>query len=189
MIDENAYGLWIAYHTIENDEYALEREEFLQRLGTFRETVMQGLQEARLGDGLLTVDFGHAVYCEVGEGDEEADPFAWLRGLRSRVEAAGFASIAVLTFGGRWVADEETDTDLPAVAVVGEHVVARVAHNSESLRKAFFVEAATQDDDERPGWGPGLYVDAEAIEALGKKLKNAPTPLTTAGGTYYRFAR
>jgi hypothetical protein len=189
MIDENAFGLCVAYHTIENDEYALERDEFVARLDAFREIVMAWMKAERLGDGVLAVDLGHAIYCEVGEGDEAADPFAWLRGLRGRLEDAEFANVAVLVHGGRWVAEAGSDVDLPGVAVVGDQVVARVAHSSEPLRKALYVEAATQDDDERSGWGPGFYVDADAIEALGKKLKNAPTPLTTAGGTYYRFGR
>jgi hypothetical protein len=189
MIDENAFGLLVAYHTIENDEYALERDEFLVRLGVFRDAVLEWMRAERLGDGVLAVDLGHAIYCEIGEGDEDADPFAWIRGLRARLDEAGVTNVAVLVHGGRWVPDDGDALDLPGVAVVGEHVVAKVAHSSEPLRKALYVEAATQDDDERPGWGQGFYVEADAIEALGKKLKNAPTVLTTAGGTYYRFGR
>jgi hypothetical protein len=34
-----------------------------------------------------------------------------------------------------------------------------------------------------------LYVDTEAIEALGRALKNAPTPLAVAGATFFRVAR
>ena len=187
MIDENAFGLLIAYHTIENDEYALDRDEFVTRLEAFRATVLGWLEAERLGDSLLVVDLGHAIYCELGEGDEQADPFTWIKGLRAKLEEAQFVNAAVLVHGGRWVPKEEMD--LPGVAIVGEQVVAHVAHCSEPMRRALYVEAATQDDDDRPGWGPGLYVDADAIEALGKKLKNAPTELTTAGVTYYRFGR
>ncbi len=115
MIDENAFGLCVAYHTLENDEYALERDEFVARLAAFRQTVMDWIKAERLGDGVLAVDLGHVIYCEVGEGDEEADPFAWLRGLRGCLEEAGFATVAVLVHGGRWVPAEGTEMDLPGV--------------------------------------------------------------------------
>ena len=36
MIDENAFGLLLSYFDIENDEYALEAEEFVERVETFR---------------------------------------------------------------------------------------------------------------------------------------------------------
>lgn len=189
MIDENAFGLYVAYHTIENDEYALEREDFVARLASFRDAVLGWARRERLGDGVLAVDFGHAVYFELGEGDEEADLVAWLRGLRAALEADELVTVGALTHGSRWVPPEGAELDLPGVEVLAESVVARVAHSSEPLRKALYLDAATQDDEARPGFGPGLYADSDAIEALGKKLKNAPTPLAVAGGTYFRLTR
>jgi hypothetical protein len=62
---------------------------------------------------------------------------------------------------------------------------------SEPLRRALYAETATHsaDENDHSGWGPGIYVDTEAIEALGRTLKNAPTPLAVAGATFYRVAR
>jgi hypothetical protein len=44
----------------------------------------------------------------------------------------------------------------------------------------------TAEDD---GWGPGLYFDTEAVDALGRTPKNAPTALVTAGASFYRVGR
>jgi hypothetical protein len=40
-----------------------------------------------------------------------------------------------------------------------------------------------------PGWGPGLYLDTEAVEALGLNLKNQPTALNVAEATFFRVGR
>jgi hypothetical protein len=45
------------------------------------------------------------------------------------------------------------------------------------------------DEGDERGWGPGLYVDLEAIEALGRSFKNAPTALEIGGATFYRVGR
>ena len=62
---------------------------------------------------------------------------------------------------------------------------------SEPLRRALYAETASHgaDEDDEDAWGPGIYVDTEAVEALGRTLKNAPTPLAIAGATFYRVAR
>jgi hypothetical protein len=61
---------------------------------------------------------------------------------------------------------------------------------SEPLRRALYADAATRrDGDGAPsGWGPGLYLDTEAVEALGKTPKNEPTVLHAggSGATFYR---
>ncbi len=187
MIDENAFGLWLGYQTIENDEYAAEPAEFVARLAAFHAAAVAWLAAERLGEGAQAVDLGHALYVEIAAGDEERDPLGWLRGWRSAVEAAGFATTAVLTHGGRWVADEGDGTDLPGVECVRDLLVHRLAHSSEPLRRALYADTATQHDPTREGWGPGLYVDAEAIEARGLRLKNEPTPLHVAGAVFYRL--
>ena len=62
---------------------------------------------------------------------------------------------------------------------------------SEPLRRALAAEVATRraDEDDERGWGPGLYVDVEAVEALGRNFKNAPTALEIGGATFYRVGR
>jgi hypothetical protein len=37
------------------------------------------------------------------------------------------------------------------------------------------------------GWGPGLYVEKDAIEQLGKSLKNEPTALPVLSSVFYRI--
>ncbi|MBN1609492.1 MAG: hypothetical protein JW940_22870 [Polyangiaceae bacterium] len=58
---------------------------------------------------------------------------------------------------------------------------------SEPLRRARYAETQTHPDEttDLADWGPGLYFDTEAVEALGRRLKNAPTPLSSAGATFY----
>ncbi len=67
---------------------------------------------------------------------------------------------------------------------------AKLSHPSEPFRRAIAVEVASRraDEDDERGWGPGLYVDDEAIEALGRQFKNAPTPLE-AGARRTRVGR
>jgi hypothetical protein len=59
------------------------------------------------------------------------------------------------------------------------------------LRYALLAEAAAQPGDEPDleGWGPGLYAASDALEALGKKFKNAPTALVAGVTTFYRISR
>ncbi|MBN2194278.1 MAG: hypothetical protein JW751_15785 [Polyangiaceae bacterium] len=187
MIDENAFGLLLGYHTIENDEYSCEPGEFSARLEGFHLAAVTWLAEERLGDNVQAVDLGHAVYLEIAESDETRDPIEWLRGWRAAVDTAGFTTIAVLTHGSRWIAEEGTAPELPGVECAKDTLVYRVAHSSEALRRALYADTAAQHDPTREGWGPGLYVDAEAIEALGKKLRNEPTALHVAGAMFYRL--
>lgn len=61
---------------------------------------------------------------------------------------------------------------------------------SEPLRKALAAEAFAQPTTSGAvdgGWGPGLYVEKEAIEQLGKSLKNAPTELAALSSIFYRI--
>jgi len=73
---------------------------------------------------------------------------------------------------------------------VGTAEVTAWSRPSEPLRKALYADTATRPDaDGEGGWGPGLYVDTEAVEALGRTPKNAPTTLRVAGAEFYRVAR
>lgn len=61
---------------------------------------------------------------------------------------------------------------------------------SEPLRKALAAESFAQPTTSGAtdhGWGPGLYVEKDAIEQLGKNLKNAPTALAVHSSTFYRI--
>lgn len=188
MIDENAFGLLVSYFTIESDEYLLEREEFIERYGAFRRTVLECVAALPLGPGTRGIDLGHAFYLEVAEGDEVDDPVRWLRGVREQLDQQGFASVGVMTYGGRWVDEAEPAPTVERVADVAIH---RAALPSEPFRRALDADGAARPSDHEPeaSWGPGLYVDVDAIEALDKKLKNAPTPLHAGGALFYRVGR
>ena len=188
MIDENAFGLLISYFQVEDDEYGLGPEEFAARYRAFCAVLDECLAGLPLGKDVRAVDLGHVLYLEVAEGDETEDPFQWLRDVRARLSARDFMSVAVLSHGSRWVEEQPEEQSAPE-ARPGNVPVLRVGLPSEPLRRALYADAASRVDDDCPGWGPGLYVDAEAIEALGRKLKNVPTALEASGATFYRFAR
>ena len=187
MIDENAFGIALGYSGLEDDEYALEREEFLSRWAEFRACVLECLHELPPGRGVRALDLGHLIYAELADGDQSEDPVHWLRAVRARLAARGFETMGVVTYGGRWV-PEAAETALPDLSEGPEVQVWSVSYPSEPLRRALWAETAGRRDEDCPqGWGPGLYVDSDALEPLGKKLKNAPTALHAAGATYYRF--
>jgi hypothetical protein len=187
MIDENAYGIAIGYYALEDDEYGLEPTEFVVRYLDFRVAVRECLAELELGNGVRALDFGHLVYAEVADGEQSQDPLRWLKTVRARLSARGFDTLGVLTYGGRWLPDAD-QAGVPELVQAGTVELWAVAYPSEPLRRALWADAAARQDEDCPdGWGPGLYVDAEALEPLGRKLKNAPTPLRSGGATYYRF--
>lgn len=185
MFDENAFGFWISYFDIEDDEYGLEREDFVERFLEFRRLVRVYLESHPLGDRARATDLGHAVYVEIAEGDETTNPIAWLRELRSVLQTNGFRTVGVLSHGSRWVAEEGRSD--PERQDAGKVAVWTLSNPSEPLRRAGFAEAASRVDDEAgTGWGPGLYLDTEAVEALDKKPKNEPTVLIASGAGFYR---
>ncbi|MFC1642903.1 hypothetical protein ACFL5O_09520 [Myxococcota bacterium] len=187
MIDENAFGIAIGYYSIENDEYALEREEFQARLEEFRDATQSCLAELPLGTDVRALDLGHLVYVEVAAGDQSEDPLRWLRNVRGRLAERGFETLGVITYGGRWVPELELE-ELPNLVPCGPVQLCCVSHPSEPLRRALQADAAAHYDEESlEGWGPGFYVDTEAIESLGHKLKNAPTELAAGGTSFYRI--
>jgi hypothetical protein len=189
MIDENAFGLLISHYEIEDDEYGLEPEEFLQRCRQFRELVLGLVREHPPGRDVRGLDLGHALYFELADGDQNGDPIAWLKELRTRLGDCEIASASILTHGGRWVDEGSEEAQLERVG--SDVSLFRASLPSEPLRRALQAEAASRTDEDQPdsGWGPGLYLDAEAIEALGLSLKNAPTPLEMAGALFYRAGR
>ncbi|HLV68449.1 MAG TPA: hypothetical protein VKY73_21685 [Polyangiaceae bacterium] len=185
-IDENAFGLLFAYHDIEDEEYGLEREDFVSRFTAFREAMLEHLRASPLGEAVVCIDLGHALYFEVADGDHSTDLLAWLRAASAHLKARDFAVTAVLTHGGRWV--DESARDLPAVVepLPGLALV-RATRPSEPLRRALYAEAACHGREGDDGWGAGCYVDEEAVLALKRAFKNSPTPLNVAGATFFRI--
>ncbi|HYO93992.1 MAG TPA: hypothetical protein VER33_05740 [Polyangiaceae bacterium] len=185
LIDENAFGLLVAFFDVEDAEYTLDRDDFVERFMAFRNVTLAHAADLPLGAGATALDLGHALYFEVADGEQAADPVHWLRSLRKELQAHGFSVTAVLSHGGRWV-DEHAPA--PAeVEVLASTTLLRASYPSEPLRRALYAETATHAGEASEGWGAGLYVDTEAVEALGKALKNAPTPLAIAGATFYRL--
>lgn len=188
LVDENAFGLLVAFHDIEDVEYATEREEFVARFEAFREAVLAYASETPIAPAPSALDLGHAVYFEVADGEQASEPIGWVRALRANLIERGFEVTAVVSHGGRWVEEAAMPPAEPVFAV-GAGRGLRASLPSEPLRRALYAEAATHGRGGDDGWGAGLYVDAEAIEALGKTLKNAPTALEVAGATFYRIGR
>lgn len=185
MTDENAFGVLLSYFDVEDDEYGLEREQFVERFEAFRRAVRVCL-ESPPGEDVRGLDVGHALYLEVAEGDHEDGLIGWLQRARSRLGEQGFRTAAVLSYGSRW--DNEQESPDFGVERFGRVQLVTFSNPSEPLRRALNAETACHGDEElgETGWGPGLYLDTEAVEALGKKPKNEPTTLVVAGATFYR---
>jgi hypothetical protein len=189
MNDENAFGLLISYFSVEDDEYGLERDEFVRRVREFRELVLGAIRERAPGRDVRALDLGHAIYLELADGDQTGDLLDWLRALYARLDDCEFETACVLAHGGRWIADEEPESPLERIGADVTMLTASLP--SEPLRRALYADAASRIDEDNPveGWGPGLYIDSEAVEALGRSLKNAPTPLAAGGALFYRAGR
>jgi hypothetical protein len=193
LIDENAFGVLLSYFAVEDDEYGLGRDEFVERFEAFRAAVRAFLAESPLGTGAFALDLGHAFYAEVGEGDQAHNPLGWAKRLRAALAEKDFETVAVVTHGGRWVSPEAS---AQSTEHLGDFALVTASNPSEPLRRALYADAASrQDEDETDedgellGWGPGLYLDTEAAEALTMTPKNAPTVLRSGGAGFYRAGR
>jgi hypothetical protein len=91
----------------------------------------------------------------------------------------------MLTHGSCWV--DEADPR-PDIVDCGSVRLFRASRPSEPLRRSLLAEAATHGDEGAgvEGWGPGLYLDLEAVEALGRRPKNTPTILRSGGAEFFR---
>jgi hypothetical protein len=190
LVDENAFGILIAYYGIEDDEYGLEREAFVQRFTEFRSAVLDFVQTLPVARAISAVDLGHALYVEFADGDQNEDPLVWAKTARALLTGRTFESAAIVAHGSRWRDDDgETMPDIGELDAGSTW--AQVSRPSEALRRAIAAEVACRrvDADDERGWGPGLYIDVEAVEALGRTFKNAPTALEIAGATFYRVGR
>lgn len=184
MIEENAFGILVSWYDIEDAEYGMEPEEFAERWNEFASAWQEALGVFALGEGAEALDLGHALYVEIADGDQSEDPIVWLKMVRARIAEKGFTTVGVVSHGGRFRELPRPNGECPVPIRV-------VSPPSEALRRALFAETACHEDEELSpeGWGPGIYVDSEVIEALGRQLKNAPTPLASAGATFFRIAR
>ncbi len=188
LYDENAFGLLLSWYDAEEVEYAQSADKFPPRVMVFRSAVSEYLRTTPLGEGATAVDFGTSVYVEIGDGDQSTDVIGWMKGFRAYLTEGDWTTFGVVTHGGRWVARDAGAT-LPPTA--GSVRVLASFGPSEPLRKALGAEAMSRDDDEtgEAGWGPGLFVDADVFEAIGRKLKNEPTPLRHGGSCFFRISR
>jgi len=185
MIDENAFGLLIVYLSIEDDEYDGEREDFVTRYKAFRDLMRARLSNQPPSDLARAIDLGHSFYVELIESDNECDLISWLRMTRAELSDSGYLTAGILTFGSSWYDAAEPH---PAITDIGTARLVNASGPSEPLRRALSAEAASRGDDDAgaPGWGPGLYLDVDAVEALGRKPKNEPTIMRSGGAAYFR---
>ena len=185
MIDENAFGLLIAYLSIEEDEYDGEREEFVTRSQAFNNLLRARLRGQPPSSAARAIEIGHALYVELIEGDNQCDLIAWLRTTRAELGELGYVTAGILTYGSSWY---DAGEPRPAIVEFGGVRLVDASGPSEPFRRALLADAASRGDEDAgaPGWGPGLYLDVEAVEALGRKPKNQPTILRAGGAEFFR---
>ncbi len=185
MHDENAFGLLISYLNLEDDELAGERDDFVERYRQFERLVRDRLTSAAPGSSGRALELGHAVYIELVEDERQVDLILWLRETRAALAEHGYQTAAMLTFAGTWLAEDDPG---PVVTRVGNLDLVQASLPSEPLRRALLADAAARSDqgEGSGGWGPGLYLDVEAVEALGRKPKNAPSVLACGDAKFYR---
>lgn len=185
MIDEDAFGVLFSYYELEDDEYGTDdRGEFVERFEAFERLALGLVSELGLSGDPHVVCFGHAVYVEFRDEGAAGDLLRAVRQASARLSEAGYVNATALTHGGRWIQPEQ----VPELAVSeGPPRIVRLSRPSEPLRRALDVDALSRSSDEFEGWGPGVYVDTDALEALGKTPKNAPTVLHTSGAQFFRI--
>lgn len=184
VIDENAFGLALAYYDIEEEEYGLEDSaEFVRRFRAFEAAARGALARAELPEDRLALGLGHSIYFEFHDAGDTPRLVSQARQVSTAVLEAGFRNALALAFGSRWV-DPEAPTPGALQADAGE---VRLAGPSEPLRRCLAATALAMGDDQVPGWGPAVYVDLDAAEAVGLKLKNRPTLLRAGGADFFRI--
>lgn len=188
MTDENAFGLLISYVGIEDDEYEHDdTAAFAERIVRLRDVCTQALAANPPAANTHAVFWGHALYVEFPEPDAKPSLLSFIRTLREQLLEHGIETAGIVTFGGRWV-EQEDRVDLNVAEHNGVRI-ATVSMPSEPLRKALYAETACQGFDGALGWGTGLFFDADALEPLGLNLKNQPTPLSVADATFVRVGK
>jgi hypothetical protein len=188
-VDQNAFGVFVGFFDIEDVEYSSSPVEFVARFERFRELALEFARARPIAPKVMLRDFGHALYFEFEDGDQVEDPLGWLRALSRSLTDEQFLVTGVLTHGGRWVDEAELPGDgaAPDVSAAPGLDLLRVSRPSEPLRRVLYADSASHGAEGTDGWGPGVFVDEEAIEALKRTFKNAPTPLLAAGATFFRI--
>ena len=192
MLDENAFGILLSYHAIDDEEYRLTPEEFARSFGAFRDVTRVWLENTPLPTPARALFLGHALYVEwpdpadadSSSADALFNPIAALREVRRSLSERDLQSVAVLTHGSRWV--REFDAAHAESTRLGDVPCLDFGYPSEPLRKALQAELAAHAIGAQSSWGPGLYLDTEAVEALGKRPQNQPTLLELADASFYR---
>lgn len=185
MRDENAFGLYLSWFDAEETEYAQSADKFPPRLVVLRAAVADYAASFSAGQGMIAFDFGTAFYFEIADGDQSEDPIAWMRSFRAFLAQGDWVTFGAVTYGGRWMPVS------PAEPPSAGNIRWLAAHGpSEPMRRALAAESRCHDDDEtdEEGWGSGLFVDLEALEALGRKLKNQPTTVRAGGASFVRVS-
>jgi hypothetical protein len=185
MIDEDAFGLLFSYYDVEEDEYASDdREDFVRRFQGFEHGVLAIIRGMILPEDHHVVCLGHSVYVEFRDVDDAPELLRALRLASAKLTELGFVNVSVLSHGSRWV-EEGKGPELALSDEAPRRV--QLSRPSEPLRRALDAETFARNDEASGGWGPGVYVDTEALEALGKTPKNAPTVLHACGAQFFRI--
>lgn len=186
LIDQNAFGLWVGWFDAEEVEYSASADKFAPRILVLRAAVSDYCASFPLGERVSVLDLGTSFYFEVEDGDHTEDPVAWLRSLRAFLEQGDWATFGAVTYGGRWCA-------APTLQPLGFGSMARLASfgPSEPFLRAVAAQALAHDDEDAgtEGWGTGMFVDLDVLEAMNRKLKNEPTTLRAGGASFVRIAR
>ena len=99
LVDENAFGILIAHYGIEDEEYALERDAFVERFSEFRSAVLDFVATLPVSSHALALDLGHALYVEFADGEQNEDPLAWAKAARALLTGRSFESAAIVAHG------------------------------------------------------------------------------------------
>ena len=94
----------------------------------------------------------------------------------------GVSNVELHCSDGRTLPVSDQSVDVVYSFIVLQHLERLEVH------RALLAEAATHGDETTvsEGWGPGLYLDLEAVEALGRRPKNTPTILRSGGAEFFR---
>ncbi len=159
------------------------REQFIERYATFTALIRDRLTEKPPGTSARAIDLGYAFYVELPDGEQQGDLIGWLREMRATLAEHDFDTAAMLTHGSCWV-DEQIHGRYRRLR--HREAVSRVAAQRAPASLAV-AEAATHGDEELSieGWGPGLYLDLEAVEGVGPKAQEYADDLAQRGGAEF----
>lgn len=185
LTDQNAFGLWVGWFDAEDVEYSASADKFAPRIVVLRAAVSDYCASFPLGDRVSVLDLGTSFYFEVEDGDQTEEPIAWLRALRVFLAQGDWATFGAVTYGGRWSAAPGAEP----LAFAGMEKLGSFGP-SEPFLRAVAAQALAHDDEDAGtlGWGTGLFVDLDVLEALQRKLRNEPTTMRAGGASFVRIA-